>query len=122
MLKTKRNPASQAAILMVPTNLASLTLPVVIAISHNKATINITWADTAMKTTRIINQEEFAITIDKAAAMRTKFVPVIDVTIIVTKGGQGGHSHDDRQKGDCSHVGNQGQSHHVEEMYSRSCS
>eukprot|EP00957_Ditylum_brightwellii_P122747 9360431-Ditylum_brightwellii.AAC.1 len=53
----------------------------------------------------------------KAAAIPTKMVILIDMAIIMARKA-GGHSHDDRQKGDLNCAGSQGQSHHVEGMCS----
>eukprot|EP00957_Ditylum_brightwellii_P174553 13290778-Ditylum_brightwellii.AAC.1 len=83
-----------------------------IAIAHTGSTINIAQAGTAMMTAKTTTQADIAIKIAKATAMQTKS----------SQGGQGGHSRDDRQKGDCNCAGNQGQSHHVEEKHSCSCS
>eukprot|EP00957_Ditylum_brightwellii_P001068 84660-Ditylum_brightwellii.AAC.1 len=56
-----------------------------IAIAHTKTTINIARAGTTMTTTNTTIQAEIAIMITEAAAMQTKIVRVIDVTIIVTR-------------------------------------
>eukprot|EP00957_Ditylum_brightwellii_P206568 15349035-Ditylum_brightwellii.AAC.1 len=64
---------------------ASLTLLIVIAIAHTETTINIAWAETTMTTVKTTTQAEIAIMTTKAAAMQTKFITVIGMTIIVTR-------------------------------------
>eukprot|EP00957_Ditylum_brightwellii_P171096 13024542-Ditylum_brightwellii.AAC.1 len=56
-----------------------------IAIAHTKTTINIAWAGTTMMTAKTTIQAEITIMIIKAAAMQTKIVTMIDVTIIVIR-------------------------------------
>eukprot|EP00957_Ditylum_brightwellii_P010890 825194-Ditylum_brightwellii.AAC.1 len=91
MLKTGRNPVIQTAALLAPTSTAlgnpshcSMTY-CHFAIAHTKTTINIAWPGTAMMTAKITTQAEIAITVAKVAAIQTKIITVIDVTIIVTR-------------------------------------
>eukprot|EP00957_Ditylum_brightwellii_P186962 14238591-Ditylum_brightwellii.AAC.1 len=99
VLETGRKPVIQTAVLRAPISttlgnlmdattlqftiaLASLTLPVVIAITHTKTTINIAQAGNAMMTVKTTIQTEIAITIAKAAALQTNIATVIDMAII----------------------------------------
>eukprot|EP00957_Ditylum_brightwellii_P210450 15364986-Ditylum_brightwellii.AAC.3 len=92
-----------------------------IAIAHTMTRINIAQAGTAMTTAKTPTQAEIVITISEVAAMQ-KNCHLDRCYNHCDKGGQEGHSHDDRQKGDHHHAGNQGQSHHMEEKRSCFCS
>ena len=66
--------------------MASLTLPVVIAITHTETTINIAWVGTTMTIARTAHtQAEIATMTAKSAVMPTNIVTAIDVIIIMTR-------------------------------------